>query len=313
MMEFDALEQTDNLDDDQQSRFDSVFERITELETRPAAWTPETLAIAGAIVTLGHDGKPDIHYGFIRPEDAPRKAAKTKTVMQTKDDGSVIAVEVADKSPLPASLVESLTAYRSASLTATMMERPDIALAATVHALALQVFYNGARGNTVLQIAANVVSIHRVEGSPACDVIEKAREYWTEQLPGDSVDLFAWCLTQPQDRLLHLLAFCAAQTVNATLLKADRPNSTRMEHAALLADALKLDMATWFTPTAANYFSRISKAGIIEALREVKGTTAPAWTGMKKTELAALAERETAGTAWLPELLRASSLAQAKA
>jgi hypothetical protein len=34
---------------------------------------------------------------------------------------------------------------------------------------------------------------------------------------------------------------------------------------------------------------------------------------MKKTELAALAERETAGTAWLPELLRASSLAQAKA
>jgi len=64
-------------------------------------------------------------------------------------------------------------------------------------------------------------------------------------------------------------------------------------------------MAAWFTPTAANYFSRISKAGILAALREVKGATAPAWESMKKADLAALAEREIAGTAWLPELLRA--------
>ena len=62
--------------------------------------------------------------------------------------------------------------------------------------------------------------------------------------------------------------------------------------------------AAWFTPTAANYFSRISKAGIIEALREVKGAPVPAWNGMKKADLACLAEREIAGTGWLPEPLR---------
>ena len=64
-------------------------------------------------------------------------------------------------------------------------------------------------------------------------------------------------------------------------------------------------MKTWFTPTAENYFSRFSKPQILEALREVKGTApAPAWENLKKSELAALAEREIEGKNWLPEPLR---------
>ena len=109
---------------------------------------------------------------------------------------------------------------------------------------------------------------------------------------------------------MELLAFCTAQTVNAIILKQERDATSRMQHAALLADALKLDMTTWFTPTAANYFGKISKAQIIDALREVKGAVAPAWSGMKKAELAALAEREIAGSGWLPEPLRAPAVVQ---
>jgi ParB family transcriptional regulator, chromosome partitioning protein len=105
--------------------------------------------------------------------------------------------------------------------------------------------------------------------------------------------------------LLKLLAFCVAQTVNGVQLKVDRPGSDRFAQTQELGQALNLDMAAWFTPTAANYFSRISKAAIIEALREVKGAVAPAWSNMKKADLAALAEREVAGKNWLPELLRA--------
>ena len=77
-----------------------------------------------------------------------------------------------------------------------------------------------------------------------------------------------------------------------------------MRHASLLAEALRLDMAAWFKPTADNYFGKISKAAIIEALREVKGEVPPAWNGMKRAELAFLAERETSGTSWLPEPFR---------
>ncbi len=296
--ESDALWQIEGeLDEDQQSRLDAITERIDELRNRDTAWPAETLAIAGAVVTLGSNGKADIRYGYIKPEDAPKKAARTKSVTQANGTAT-------EKSTLPASLIESLTAHRSAALNAALLERPDVALAATVHALAIQVFYNGARGDTVLQLTANAPSLHRVESTRAHAAIETAWLEWGGKISGSADTLFAWCLALSQDTLMKLLAFCVARTVNAVLLKADRPDSSRMEHAARLADALELDMAAWFTPTAANYFSRISKSGIIAALKEVKGAEAPSWSGMKKTDLAVLAEREIARTGWLPELLR---------
>ena len=149
-------------------------------------------------------------------------------------------------------------------------------------------------------------------GSRASGIIGAAGEDWAGRIPGEPDGLFAWCLTQSDDTLRRLLVFCLAQTVNAVRVKADRPDCGRLKHADHLAEALKLDMAAWFTPNAANYFSRVSKAAIIEALREVKGAVAPAWSGMKKAELASLAQRETAGTGWLPPMLRAPEAAKAQ-
>jgi ParB family chromosome partitioning protein len=95
-----------------------------------------------------------------------------------------------------------------------------------------------------------------------------------------------------------------ARTVNAVRAKTDSPDDPRFAYADRLAATLKLDMATWFTPTAENYFARVSKTGILEALKETKGDIAPAWTKAKKGDLAAIAERQLAETGWLPALLR---------
>jgi hypothetical protein len=46
--------------------------------------------------------------------------------------------------------------------------------------------------------------------------------------------------------------------------------------------AVRLDMAQWFTPTAENYFGRISKAGILAALAEIKGAIAPVWVRRRR-------------------------------
>ena len=293
---FNELEQQGELDDAQQTRFDVVSARLDELDDRPEVWPPETLAIAGAVVTLGSDGKAETHAGLIKPEDAPDET-------DADAEGDTVPTDRKGKSPLPASLVENLTAQRSAAINAALLERPDVALAAVVHAMALQVFYNGRR-DTILQITANAQSLHRVAGSPAHDLIGKAEEHWTGLLPGEPAALLSWCLAQDGDTLRGLLTFCAARTVNAVLLKADRPDSRRMQQAACLAEALHLDMAAWFTPTATNYFGKVNKAVIIDALRQVKGNGAHAWEGMKKAELASLAERQIAGTGWLPEPLR---------
>jgi ParB family chromosome partitioning protein len=297
--EAEALGELDELDDGQQERYDAVTARIEELEDGPTTWPAETLAIAGAVVTLGFHGEEDIRCGYVKAEDAPAKSASPKGQSQGKAGA---------KSPLPASLIESLTAHRSSALTATLLERPDIAFAATVHALALPVFYgNGASELTALKIVAQSPSLHRVEGSPAGGIIAAAEESWAERLPCNPGDLFAWCLAQDADTLRGLLAFCVARSVNAVVMRTDQAESPRIQHASMLADALSLDMAAWFTPTAANYFSKVGKAAIIEAMRDVKGDVAPAWSGMKKTDLATLAERTIAGTRWLPEPLRATA------
>jgi ParB family chromosome partitioning protein len=82
--------------------------------------------------------------------------------------------------------------------------------------------------------------------------------------------------------------------------------SRRVAYSNGLASALHLDMAQWFTPTAANYFSRVGRTQIVSAICEAKNASSKrSWDKLKKSELAALAERETAGTRWLPQPLRA--------
>jgi ParB family transcriptional regulator, chromosome partitioning protein len=53
-----------------------------------------------------------------------------------------------------------------------------------------------------------------------------------------------------------------------------------------------------------NYFGRISKSLIIADLKEARGSVAPGWEKAKKGDLAAIAEREIAGTSWLPSPLK---------
>jgi len=293
--EHETLWNIEEPNDEQQARLDTITERIEQLEDRPTAWPEETLAIAGAVVTVGHDGEVSIHAGYVKPEDAPEGEAGQASKPEGRKGGDV---------PFSAALVESLTAHRSAALSAALMEQPLVALAATVHVMAFRLFYNGSREDMALQIAASATPLHRVENSSAAHAIEAARQQWAERMPGDPAELFAWCLRQPDERLMGLLAFCVAQTVNAVRRKQDRDGTTRMQQAALLAEAVRLDMNAWFTPTAANYFGKISKGRIIDALREVKGSVAPAWGGMKKSQLAALAERQLSSTGWLPEPLR---------
>lgn len=176
-----------------------------------------------------------------------------------------------------------------------------------VHALALRAFY-GYSGDSCVEVSLSKHSLRLAEGATARSILETATEIWREHLPGNTDDLFEWCLAQSQDRLLDLLSHCAAMAVDAVQRKEDRPDDGRLAHAQALAQALDLDMAAWFTPTAGNFFGRITKTGIVDALREVKGDAiAPAWLKAKKADLASIAEREVAGTGWLPAPLRSIS------
>jgi ParB family chromosome partitioning protein len=306
------LEQYEAAGDDAEepARIEEIADRLDAIEDKRGEdlWTPAQVAMAGAVLTIGHDGKAQIERGLVRPEEwAARngssgpsekaKPAKTSGTGETEAEG--------DQSPaLSAALIESLTAHRSAALAAELQQRPDVALAAIVHAFASRLLRHGLADGSSLEVTASSQSLRRVEGSKAHQQIETAREKWSRALPVEG-DLWAWCLEQKQGVLLDLLAFCAATTINAVQVKSDRPECGRLRHADKLAAAVGLDMKAWFTPDAPNYFSRISKPQILDAIREAKGQPpAPAWEKLKKAELAQEAERQLTGTGWMPELLR---------
>jgi len=285
---FESMEEGD---EEASARLDEIEARINELEDTESAYTPEMLALAGAVVTIGRNGEIETVRGLIRPEDAPDVTGRPKG---SRREG---------RPALPAPLVESLTTQKSAAISISLSERPEVALAAVVHALACGVFCP-TRNESSLQMTVKLT--HLRETGKAIDALEECRDRWSEGVPHEPQRLWEWCLTQDRDRLLELLAFCAARTVNAVQARQDRADCPRIAHANALAGALGLDMAAWFTPTADNFFSRVSRTEILSALSVATGMPAKrSWDKLRKSELAALAEREIAGTGWLPQPLKA--------
>jgi len=290
--EYNALyERQEELTAAEANRLDEIDERIEEIEnSAEEAFTPDAFAIAGALVTIGHSGEVAVLRGLVRPEDEP-EAEETGEPTEKKE-----------RPEYSARLMDSLTAARSAAIGASLCDNPHIALAAVAHAMAMNVF-DSYGSYARLQLNADMTQYK--EASRGADELKAAHERWADKLPGDDLPLLAWCLEQSQETLLDLLAFCAGCTVDAVSSKQDI-SSVRVLHANMLAEALKLDMAAWFTPTAENFFQRVGRQTIVNAICEAKGIPARrSWEKAKKSELAALAEREIAGTNWLPQPLRA--------
>lgn len=278
---------------------EKVQSRIEALEALTVKWPSKAFAKAGAVVTIAHDGSLEILRGLVRPED---KRAEKKAAKRNEKPGDE---EIA--SGLSASLIADLTAQKSAAITAELARKPDIALAAVVHAMA-QVHYRGSF-EPALKLTASPAFpetlIAKPDECPAIQAYAAECESWGDRLPGDPKALWQWCLAQSRDTLLDLLAHLAACTVDAVVRRPDQATSPRVLHAQDIALALAVDMTGWFTPTAENYFGRVSRTQIIEAYRQA--TThdiAPAWLKLKKPELAERVAKALAGIGWLPVPVR---------
>lgn len=292
--ESDALAGSDDPEADQ--RCSEIADRIEAIEAAAEYWPQEILAKAGAVVSIGYDGSAEIERGLIRPgedEETPPPSRGKR-----------------DPQALPDSLVTSLSAQKTAALQVALADRPDVALAAVVHALGAKAFYGHVADNGCLQLIARESKTRSAIGMDvrSLDLRQEATAKWQALLPDREDELWDWCLSQDQDVLLRLLAYLAAGTVNATQIKGERGDCPRIEHANALSHTLGLDLSEWFTPDAENFFKRINSSQIIATICEAKGVPpAPSWAKMKKAELCALAEKQVQGTGWLPALLRHGS------
>ncbi len=136
--------------------------------------------------------------------------------------------------------------------------------------------------------------------SPAAVALRKLQQVAGEVLPQDSAELFAALLAMEQGELVRLLAVCVAATVDVVT-----PRATAQQPGAELAQAVSLDMAVWWQPTAEGYFMHVPKAAILQAVGEYAPEHVNRLAKLKKADIAREAERLADGTGWMPAVFKA--------
>ena len=316
---------------------DEVDARLGEIETaleaydnRPAVYRPEDLAIAGAFVSIDGSGKLRVEHGYVRPEDELPVAQlldddvsygdgdSTAQTCDSGHDGGAPAItgigtgttepeEDEGLKPLPDRLLTELTACRTVALREAIGRSPQVAFTAALHALCLKLFYHYAQDSCIKLDIKSVAFGSGVPGlndSVAATIIDARHRDYAERLPREPGDLWDALVGFGDDDRSSLFAHCIAHGINA-VHEAYNRRPRALAHADRLAAAVDLDMAQAWTPTAENFIGRVTKARIVEAVREARGdAAADRLTGMKKPDMVTAAEVQLAGTGWLPEPLR---------
>ena len=284
------------------------------------AYDTDEIARGGVFVILGHDGAARIERGMIRPEDEPPVAEPQPGIDPEAGEeaggagGEPTPEAEADDdpaAPLSERLVLELTAYKTVGLRDAVAGDPTLALTALAHVLALKAFYapHEQASCVDVKLVSAYLDSHApgVSDSPAGRRIAERHEAWAARLPRETSEAWDYVCGLGAGELMDLLAHCVSLGISAVRSPMDRRPGA-WAHADRLAEAARLDMTTAWSPTAERYLSRVTKARILEAVREARSEdAAERIAGLKKTEMAEAAEQLLAGTGWLPQLLRTAT------
>jgi ParB family chromosome partitioning protein len=294
-----------------EQRRDQVVGELQDAEDALQGYAPEVRDVAGAIVTIDRNGEAVIHRGLLREAEA--KALCTLDKLRRgfgNTEGEVANNErESDEQPKTAAmsdrLAQRLSAHRTAALQIEVARQPQVALAALVHGM-VQTVLQGCHYGHDLPLGVRVTVQDRLEGmapdwpeSSAAVALREMQQVAGENLPQDSAELFAALLAMEQGELVKLLAVCVAGAVDVVT-----PRATTHQPGAELAQAVGLDMAAWWKPTAEGYFKHVSKAVILDAVGEYAPEQVTRLAKLKKADIASEAERLADGTGWMPAIFK---------
>jgi ParB family chromosome partitioning protein len=339
----EASAAADEISEETEARLAEIETEIEAIHNRPLNYDPAEMANAGAFVRIDGAGRLRIERGYVRPEDEVQ--VEESEVHVSTDAASDQAGDVDDRGdaddarqtvggangghayggansdepaepaeedegmrPLSDRLLTELTAFRTLALRDAVGNDPSIAYLAVLHNLCLRLFYRYGLDSCLDIEAKSVIFGNQAPGladTALAARIDERHRNWAEQLPQDSGALWVALQTFDTDSREALFAHCVSLTVNAVHDGYTR-RPKAMAHADRLAEAVSLDVAAaGWTPNVDNFFGRVTKARILDAVRDVKGTDrAEAMRHLKKDEMAEQAEQLLSRSGWLPEPLR---------
>ncbi len=290
---------------------EAVGEQLQALEDGLQGYAASVKAAAGAIVTIDRNGEAVIHRGLMCEAEA--KALRTLERLRQcfggedaeNDDEGEDAEDAPKAAAMSDRLAQRLSAHRTVALQIEVARHPQVALAALVHGM-VQTVLQGRHCGHDQPLGVSLKLQDRLEGmapdwpqSSATAALRELRQVAGEALPQDSAELFAALLAMEQGELVKLLAVCVASTVDVVT-----PRATPHPPGAELAQAVGLDMAAWWQPTAEGYFKHVPKAAILQAVGEYAPEHVARLAKLKKADIASEAERLASGTGWMPAIFK---------
>lgn len=342
----DQWANADEIPDEVEARVTAIDERIAQLTGGCWTYAASDIAIGGVFLTIDRFGGLEVEAGWVRPEDEPSQvpvadpvdAALERPEGDAIAEGGVEQLDAASDSvqaateldedgedglrPLPDRLVSELTAARTLALQDAIARDPAIAFIAVLHNFVLACFYHG-RTESCLAVSLNQVGFPMqppgMQHSPSARAIKARHSAWLDRLPARDHEVWDALVALDSTERADLFAHCAAHAVNALYEAAPRYDhgrvsphmiERRLAHSHVLARAVGLDLVgVGWRPTAENFFGRVTKARIIEAVSEGRGSeTATLIDHLKKPDMAREAERLMEDAGWLPEPLRTPDL-----
>ncbi len=281
------------------------IERITEQATI-RSW-PQAMRSTGGVMVSLRGGDVVYQRGIVL------RASESTTAPAGDDngDGTVTTTETAPKTKekgLSAALITCLSAERTLAVMGALVENPTVALALHTHTMTVKVFgsrYAGSLLKTDLTAkrAELLTKAPTAEGSRADRQLGELHAQWEAKLPPEWNTDFTWLLTWEQADVVALLAYCVGQSLDAVQLWPAKDGKVGGE-LTLLENALDFTLRDWWQPTKANYFGRISKELMSDALVDAgKVAQAASVLKMKKGDAAQLAEDELTASGWVPDCL----------
>lgn len=292
-----------------------VIEReCQDIRNRPPVLAPELKGEAGMILTLSRDGTAVLQPAFYceRQVDAGDEDGPIEIVGSEAGEGR-------RRAALSKRLVDELAMQRRDILALHIASDPGLALDLVVFVLADAATFDWrSRSSTTLRggVPAGPIVGFEAKEAPAsaalADLKSGLDESWRA---GEDVSArFDRFRALSDEARAAWLGFVVARTLEASLNMAGERRIAFQDHLGCL---IGIDTAQWWRPSAANYFDRVPKQMILEALAAVGGTELSSrFASVKKVDLAASAERVFAGTyiteaevreralAWVPDVMR---------
>ena len=297
-----------------EATIEAIERECQDIRAKPPELAPELKADAGMILVLSRDGTPVLQPVFYGERDIE--------VVSDEDVVEVVASVGSDgkrRAAFSKRLVDELAMQRRDVLALHVASDPGLSLDIMVFTLADADTHDWrSRPATTLRggVPAGPIVGFEAKDAPASASLADLRSGLDESWRSgeDASSRFKMFRALADESRAAWLGFVVARTLEASLNMAGERQITFQDH---LGSTIGIDMAQWWRPTAANYFDRVSKQVILDALTDVGGLELSSrFASVKKGDLAMSAERVFAGTyitevevreralAWVPEVMR---------